>query len=95
LGYVGLIFLLASPAEAKCHIYSVWHYPKPQRCFTAYAVPGITKLHPKIDSQPVLPERIEIKIEIPIPDLSADWGGGPVDERLLGIAKLRALSEDR
>jgi hypothetical protein len=86
-----LILLLASPAEAKCHIYRIWHYPKPQRCFTAYAVLSVPKPQPKIDSPPVLPERITI----PIPDMAADWGGGPVDERLQAIAKLRGLSEGR
>ena len=29
--------LAVSPATARCHIFSVWHYPKPQRCFTALA----------------------------------------------------------
>ena len=28
-----LAILAANPADAKCHLFSVWHYPWPQRCF--------------------------------------------------------------
>jgi hypothetical protein len=79
--------LIATPAAAKCHIYSVWHYPKPQKCFTALA--------PRISShfvnQPVTPpERIEIILPavdfVPCPE---------GDERFQGIAKLHALMDAR
>jgi hypothetical protein len=78
-----LTFLLASPAEAaRCHIYRVWHYPKPQRCFTAYA--PVPRRHPVSRETP--PERIEILLP------ALDWNVCPDgDERLQGIAKLRAL----
>jgi len=70
---------LATPADA-CHIYRVWHYHKPQRCFTALAP------HPQRTSS--LPERIMI----PLPDLN--WVECPPgDERLRGIAFLRALED--
>jgi hypothetical protein len=65
----------------------VWHYPKPQRCFTALApLPHRTRSFRKETG--LLPERIEI----PLPDLIwADCPSG--DERLLGIARLRALED--
>lgn len=36
---VGAVLLLAveSAAEAACHKHSIWHYPWPQPCYTAYA----------------------------------------------------------
>src|SRR5579864_1761885 len=79
-----LILLLATPADAHCHIYRVWHYPKPQRCFTALAPLPVTK-HA---SRP--PETFHERIDIPLPEL--EWDVCPDgDDRLLGIAKLRAL----
>jgi len=91
-----VILLLASPAEAHC--YRVWHYPKPQRCFTALAPEPIrnrgqrvSELHQHVSALvSVAPERIEI----PLPALN--WDICPDgDERLQGIARLRALSEGR
>ena len=91
-----MILLLASPAEAHC--YRVWHYPKPQRCFTALAPEPIrnrgqrvSALHQHVSALvSVAPERIEI----PLPALN--WDICPDgDERLQGIARLRALSEGR
>jgi hypothetical protein len=92
------VFFLAttSPAFAHCHIFSVWHYPKPQRCFTALAPEQIrnrgrrvSALHqlPSVSAQ-LPPERIEISLPaiefIPCPD---------GDERFQGIAKLHALMD--
>jgi hypothetical protein len=83
------LFFLAmtssSPVLAKCHIFHIWHYPKPQRCFTALA-PFHAK--PVLRSLETSQERIEITIPsmdfVPCPD---------GDERLLGIARLRALED--
>lgn len=36
-GAIALIAIAALPHPAQAHCYSVWHYPKPQNCFTAYA----------------------------------------------------------
>jgi hypothetical protein len=71
----------ASPVEAHC--YRVWHYLKPQRCFTAFApLPPLTK--------PTFPP---VRIEIPLPSLEdIDWGQEG-DERLRGIAKLREIGD--
>jgi hypothetical protein len=68
-----MILLLATPAEAHC--YRIWHYPNPQRCFTALA--------------PALPPERE---RIALPTL--EWiECPPGDERMWGIAKLRALGD--
>src|SRR5580698_339854 len=80
-----LLTLLATPADA-CHIYRVWHYPKPQRCFTALAPPNIMRRSHNVLT--ALPERIEISLP------TLEWIDCPSgDERLLGIAKLRALED--
>ena len=72
------MIFLATPADA-CHIYRVWHYPKPQKCFTALARQ---------------PKRLESRIEIPLPALDwIDCPPG--DERMRGIALLRDLKEGR
>jgi hypothetical protein len=61
----------------------VWHYPKPQRCFTAlistkHALRMLETFHERID--------------IPLPDLI--WAECPSgDERMLGIARLRAMED--
>jgi hypothetical protein len=74
---LAIAMLLATPAAAKCHIFSIWHYPRPQRCFVAPARP--------------VPRPTE-RIEIPVPAIEFEIcpEGG---ERMLGIAKLRAMSD--
>jgi hypothetical protein len=97
--------LAIGPAQAaKCHIYSIWRYPKPQKCFTAYANKPVFSLEkpvfsyakpasrvPETSQERIEPVR-EQRIEIPIPDMK--WTPCPdADERWLGIAKLRALGD--
>ena len=76
-------------AEARaCHIYSKWHYPYRQRCFTAYAPVKAPVIGIKPASR--VPETSHERIEIIIPPL--EWVPCPLaDDRLTGIAKLRAL----
>ena len=77
---------MATPAAAHCHIYSRWYYPHPQRCFTALAPLPQKSVKPASR----IPETSRERIEIPLPAL--DWDICPDgDERLMGIAKLRAL----
>ena len=89
-----MILLLATPAEAHC--YRIWRYPKPQRCFTALAPEPIRNrgqrvsvLHQHVSASASLPpERIgtlpSLDSFVPCPD---------GDERLRGIAFLRALGD--
>jgi hypothetical protein len=74
-----VILLLATPAEAHC--YRIWHYPKPQRCFTTLA-----------PAKPAsrIPETFRERITLP----ALDWVEcPPANERLRGIAFLRALRD--
>ena len=84
-----ILLLLTTPADAHC--YHIWHYPKPQKCFTALAPEQIRKRssHPTIGVTGVTPERI---MDLPLPALN--WiECPPGDERMFGIAKLRALED--
>ena len=93
-----ILFFLATTtswpgsALANCHIFRVWHYPKPQRCFTAYAPRPLPHVkHAAFEGQTqerivTKPERIDIMM--PSMDFVACPEG---DERLQGIAKLHAL----
>jgi hypothetical protein len=78
-----------SPAAAKCHLFAVWHYPKPQKCFTALAPRPISREIARREAG-FVPERIEIILPaidfVPCPD---------GDERFQGIAKLHALMDAR
>ena len=90
-----LAVLTASPATAKCHLFSVWHYPKPQKCFTALAsLRYRADLVHEVRTEPESRTNQEI-IPIPLPDLSnIVWGEiGP--EELRAIALLRELYNGR
>lgn len=71
--------LAAAPTEAvaACHHYSVWHYPRPQRCGV-----GHVALHKIIVDPPLndfAPNRNDF--EITLPGLArADLDGGEADE---------------
>jgi hypothetical protein len=92
-------------ALAKCHIFKVWHYPKPQRCFTALAplpafhmkrISDRSEIPSETDAKPAsrVPETSHERIEIAIPNM--DFVPCPDgDERFQGIAKLHALIDAR
>ena len=76
--------LAAWPADARCHIYTKWHYPWRQHCYTAYA--------PRTYAKPAsrVLETSHERIEIVIPPL--EWVPCPIgDEYMQGIAKLKGL----
>jgi len=76
--------ILATPADA-CHVYRVWHFPKPQKCFTALAPAPLRQRARTVPSE-------RIVIDIPLPEVK--WSDCPQgDERLQGIAKLRGLED--
>ena len=81
--------LAASPATAKCHLFSVWRFPFPQRCFTALAPEPRMAIH----LRPNPPERtVPNQEQIEIPVILLPFEPAPDgDERLRGIALLRDL----
>jgi hypothetical protein len=78
-----------NPAAAKCHLFSVWHYPFKQRCFLALAPRPVSHETARREAG-FAPERIEIILPavefVPCPE---------GDERFQGIAKLHALMDAR
>ena len=86
-----------SPVEAAaCHHYRVWHYPKPQRCYTALAPvrPLKAVMLSEARTEPETRTNRETPT-IPLPDLgNITWGTVGPDE-LRAIALLRALYDAR
>lgn len=95
---IGLLIGLAHvvPATA-CHRFSVWRYPTPQRCSVArvarvvYARPSRPPvLRPVLAPTPVNVERV---VPIPLPDMSAQWGGAYDTELELSLQRLKAIRQ--
>lgn len=96
------VLATASPSNAwaaACHKYSVWHYPKPQRCFTALAPrAGSIRKEARLIHEVRTEAESRTNQETPpisLPDLgNIVWGAVGPDE-LLALAKLRALYDAR
>ena len=86
------MILSTARSEAHCHIYKVWKYPKPQHCFVAMALLPKSNRYVQRLGDTKLPETSHEQITIPVPPLNFDVCPEG-DERLVGIAKLRALSD--
>ena len=64
-----LAMTASSPVSAHCHIFRVWHYPKPQKCFPALApIAPIWVLRTATPDSRV-PETSHERINIPLPSL--------------------------
>ena len=90
-----MILLLATPVEA-CHKFSRWHYPWPQRCAVFVkqeggVAPARTE-HPRLPKFEKAPGAVAPVTGGALPTLEIDWGA-PGDDRLRGIAILRALND--
>jgi|HubBroStandDraft_3_1064219.scaffolds.fasta_scaffold83203_4 hypothetical protein len=86
ISIVALTIGMINAADAHC--YSRWYYPYPQKCGGVYSRqsnrPPI--IH-RVDFSPPLPPD---NFDIPLPDLSANWGG-TLDTQLELQLRLRAL----
>jgi|SRR5579871_2772280 len=89
---LGLLFaLMASQAEAACHIFSIWHYTWPQRCGTA-APAGVEPANRSVQGS----SRSEPEIALPMLSLGDVIGGdadGAMRARLLVHARRRAAGQ--
>lgn len=90
----GAVFLVSSiliqPAEA-CRKYSRWHYPWPQSCRTLKF--AALALIPKRPPERQLPAPLPPEHEFLIPDMSSIEWGQTLDERTIGLIRLRAELE--
>jgi len=92
-----LAVLAASPAAAKCHLFSVWHYPWAQRCDVTRSPLHFGSEAPFVSdtNRFVSPgRRPSGPADIPLPGLArADLDGGEADEAARGRLLLRATLE--
>ena len=79
--------MLLVSSEASAHCFRVWHYPKPQRCFTALA--PLPRIHIR-PNPPQLTTPNQERIEIPLPALTFE-SAPDGDDYMHGIAHLRDL----
>jgi hypothetical protein len=83
---IGLTY--AVPATA-CHRFARWYYPTPQRCSVAYArLPRAAVVHSVLRLPDPPPTR---GLDIPLPDMSAQWGGVMDTELELSMQRQRAI----
>jgi hypothetical protein len=92
---LGVVYAATSlPAEARC--YSQWYYPYPQHCAAAHGVYARTA-RPRTAVLPIVyrpvtsvPDRVH---EIPLPDMSATWGGAMDTELELALQRQKAIRQ--
>jgi hypothetical protein len=81
---IGVVLTLwVSPASAHC--YSVWRYPYPQHCGGVYTRTTAVRhavAHP-----------VEVRYDIPLPDMSATWGGAIDSELELSLQRQKAIRQ--
>jgi hypothetical protein len=89
LAFLVLAVLAASPADAKCHLFSVWRYPWPQRCGAARHLTRPVRHEAPFASETKPPS---FRPAIPLPSLArADLDGGAADEPTRARLLLRAV----
>lgn len=98
---VGLLMGLtyAVPATA-CHRFARWYYPTPQRCGVGHVYRVARVVSPRPSSAPVLPpvlahdaDDIRSVVSIPLPDMSANWGGAYDTELELSLQRQKAIKQ--
>lgn len=90
---IGLVHVV--PATA-CHRFARWYYPTPQRC-------GVAKVYRVAYARPrevVLPRVLppdrndrDSVVDIPLPDMSAVWGGAMDSELELSMQRQKAIRQ--
>lgn len=86
LSVVALTIGMINAADAHC--YSRWYYPYPQKCGGVYSrQSNRSPIVRSVNFNPPLPPDPS---DIPLPDLSANWGG-TLDTQLELQLRLRAL----
>ena len=93
---LSILAIATSTTKSESHCYSVWRFPYPQRCFTAQAPVHIRTYHDAPTGNAGMSRERQIKLPLPAMELPLPAMDFPIcpegDERLKGIAFLRALS---
>jgi hypothetical protein len=87
---VGVVYAAtAMPAEARCYKY--WYYPTPQKCGGIYfRANNHATMVASPRPSPIPPARDP---DIPLPDMSADWGGMMDTELELALQRQKAIRQ--
>jgi hypothetical protein len=92
--FLVLATLAPNPADARCHLFSDWRYPWPQRCGVARQMVRRPVLHSVAASSAPNQEHLKNKADIALPSLAqADLDGGRADEPTRARLLLRAALE--
>ena len=94
---LGMLYAAStSPSSAACRLHKYWYYPYPQTCATAHGVYA-RAARPRAAILPVVlrpvsrvPDRVP---EIPLPDMSANWGGAMDTELELSLQRQKAIRQ--
>jgi hypothetical protein len=93
--FLVLATLAPNPADARCHLFSVWRYPWPQRCGVLHSVAASSvpdQEHPGNEAR--LVRLVHGPAAIALPSLvQADLDGGAADEPTRARLLLRAALE--
>jgi hypothetical protein len=81
--------LLCGVSSVEAHCYRQWYYPWPQDCGTRHR----TYIHPATFVRFVPPLPPTSPKDIPLPDMSAQWGGSMDTELELSLQRLKALRQ--
>jgi hypothetical protein len=89
---IGLVHVV--PATA-CHRFARWYYPTPQRCgvfprMVSPRPPRAPVLHPILAHGA---DDIRSVVSIPLPDMSANWGGAYDTELELSLQRQKAIRQ--
>lgn len=82
--------LYPQPAEA-CHRFSRWYYPEPQRCKGGVKHDLVYRVYTDPPTPAPPPAPVERKVDIPLPDMDAQWGGAMDTELDLQMQRQKAL----
>ena len=92
---LGVVYAATSmPAEARC--YSRWYYPYPQNCSRVAGVYARTTRPREAVLRVVLPPVADVHDnvpDIPLPDMSANWGGALDTELELALQRQKAIPQ--
>ena len=91
IAYAAAFATIASPLAASARCFSRWYYPWRQNC-GVYARSSQVRFD---DHHPVRPISAgpSTVVDIPLPDMSATWGGAMDSELELELFRLKAMRQ--
>ena len=78
-------------AHTEAHCFTVWNYPSPQHCGVSTDGPRRHLVFNNLHTSVPVPTHIHDVLEIPLPDMSANWGGAMDSELELQMQRQKAI----